>query len=180
MPDFTTKDSGEREQFQTGAQRDTRSGKGRFDLLPAFALEREAQLLERGAEKYDPRNWEQGFPFSRCLDSAFRHLTQYVQGDDSEDHLAAVRFNVGCIMHFEEMIRRVRMNPALNDLPNYRAIEPAGVPPDVLRAAWAKFGDHKRDCFSFALNEVGEDHHCDCGFDDIVAAIAATEPSETP
>lgn len=32
------KDSGKREEFATGSRRDTREGKGRFDLLPPFAI----------------------------------------------------------------------------------------------------------------------------------------------
>ena len=32
---YVTKDSGQREEFATGSQRDSRDGKGRFDLLPA-------------------------------------------------------------------------------------------------------------------------------------------------
>lgn len=125
--DFTTKDSGEREMFSTGAHRDTRSGKGRFDLLPVFALERDACLLERGAEKYDARNWEQGFQFSRCLDSAIRHLVLHLQGESVEDHLAAARFNIACVMHYEEMIHRGLMDSALNDLPNYSPVLPSTV-----------------------------------------------------
>lgn len=125
---FVTKDSGVREPFDTGAQRDTRKGKGRFDLLPVYVLERDAGLLERGAAKYGDRNWEMGFPFSRCLDSAIRHIAQYIQGDRSEDHLAAARFNIGCVMHFEEMIRQGTLNPALDDLPNYGPVLPSKVP----------------------------------------------------
>lgn len=34
MADFETKDSGKREEFATGSRRDTREGKGRFDLIP--------------------------------------------------------------------------------------------------------------------------------------------------
>ncbi len=41
------KDSGAREQFPTGARRDTREGKGRYDLLPPFAIEEMAKILGR-------------------------------------------------------------------------------------------------------------------------------------
>lgn len=37
-PTFITKDSGQREAFSTGSQRDSREGKGRYDLLPANVL----------------------------------------------------------------------------------------------------------------------------------------------
>lgn len=113
--EYRTKDSGQREEYPTGARRDIRTGKGRYDLLPMRALRRDAQLLERGAVKYGDRNWEQGMPFSRFLDSAMRHLCQYAMGMRDEDHLAAVRFNVGAIMEFEEV------RPDLDDLTGCRA-----------------------------------------------------------
>jgi hypothetical protein len=102
MRRFITKDSGQREDFPSGMVRDTREGKGRYDLVSPFALRRIAQLYERGAEKYAARNWEKGAPFCRFLDSANRHLQQYLMGETSEDHLAAVAWNVMAIMHFEE------------------------------------------------------------------------------
>ena len=95
-------DSGERRQFPTGAVRDRSRGKGRFDLIEPELLFRLARHYEAGAIKYDDRNWEKGIPISCFVDSAFRHLTKYLQGGCAdEDHLAAVLWNVGCIMRFE-------------------------------------------------------------------------------
>ena len=99
---YETLDSGEREEFTTGMIRDSREGKGRYDLLPVRALRRDALLYERGAQKYLDRNWEAGAPFCRFADSALRHLCQWLEGDDVEDHLAAVRFNIGAIMELQE------------------------------------------------------------------------------
>lgn len=115
---FVTKDSGKREEFASGMVRDTREGKGRFDLISPFALRRLAGLYERGARKYKPRNWEQGAPFSRFLDSAARHLNQYMTGETDEDHLAAVVWNICAVMHFEELGR-----VDLDDRPDYRGAE---------------------------------------------------------
>ena len=64
MTDFVTKDSGERRQFNTGAQRDVVTDKGRYDLISPIMIERLAKLLQRGAEKYNDRNWEKGMPLS--------------------------------------------------------------------------------------------------------------------
>lgn len=99
---FVTKDSGERVKFFTGAVRDVDDGKPRYDLIGLHGLTRLAFLMARGALKYGERNWEKGQPASRYLASAFRHLVQYAMGDRSEDHLAAVAFNVFGIMHVEE------------------------------------------------------------------------------
>jgi hypothetical protein len=106
------------ENFPTGAVRDQRTGKGRFDLLSPHVLTRDALLYEKGAIHYADRNWEKGMPFSRCIDSAMRHLVRWLRGDREEDHLAAVRFNVGAIMHYEEEIQRGRLDPGLDDIPN--------------------------------------------------------------
>lgn len=116
-PTFETKDSGKREEYATGARRDVRTGKGRYDLLPAAALRRYAELLERGAEKYGPRNWEKGIPLGRFLDSALRHLLQLLDGQTDEDHAAAVLFNVGCFVATQEWIAAGRLPAELNDLP---------------------------------------------------------------
>lgn len=40
--DYETKDSGQREEFATGSRRDTREGKGRFDLIPWEVIRRMA------------------------------------------------------------------------------------------------------------------------------------------
>lgn len=128
---FTVLDSGkQRRESSTGCVRDNRVGKGRYDLLPVFALQRDAVLYEKGANKYTARNWEKGQLFSWCLDSALRHITQRLRGDRAEDHVAAARFHLASIMHYEEMIERGVLPPGLNDLPTY---EPAGAPPDAMK-----------------------------------------------
>ena len=102
MADFKIKDSGKRQQFDTGAQRDSED-KSRPDLVSAHALWRVGVHLKKGAEKYGERNWEKGMPKERFYASAYRHMLQYQQGDKTEDHLAAVIFNIQAIMHFEEV-----------------------------------------------------------------------------
>jgi hypothetical protein len=121
---FVMKDSGVHEEFPTGSRRDTRQGKGRFDLLSPFVMTRDAVLLERGALKYGERNWEKGQPVSRFLDSAMRHIQRYMMGDRDEDHLAAARWNIGAIMHMEEMVERGLLPAELFDLPNWSPLPP--------------------------------------------------------
>jgi hypothetical protein len=106
-------------EYQTGSKRDNREGKGRFDLLSPFVMARDARHMENGAKKYGDRNWEKGQPLSAYLDSAMRHLSKFHMGCSAEDHLAAARWNIGCIMHTMEMIERGVLPKELNDLPNY-------------------------------------------------------------
>lgn len=115
MPDFVTADSGEREEFDTGSRRDSREGKGRYDLLPPEAIRRLAQLYERGAAKYGDRNWEKGQPVSRFLDSALRHLFCYLEGESTEDHLAAVAWNAFGAIVTEERARAGTLPAELAD-----------------------------------------------------------------
>ena len=101
---FITKDSGERAEFASGMVRDTDKGKARFDLLVADGvpykdqfLTRCAELMMRGAEKYNDRNWEKANSaeeVARMKSSAFRHFMQWFCGETDEDHAAAVIFNI--------------------------------------------------------------------------------------
>lgn len=99
----------------TGAHRDTRTGKGRYDLLPPEALHAWARRLEDGASKYGDRNWEKGMNLSWFLDSGMRHLTQLLAGDESEDHAAAVLFNIGSFIAGRERISRGDWPEELDD-----------------------------------------------------------------
>jgi|ERR1035437_2110461 hypothetical protein len=94
---FTTKDSGEREQFQSGMVRDTQSGKPRYDLIDRAFLKRWAGLMARGAVKYGEENWRQAASeaeLKRFQASAVRHMFQWLDGDTTEDHAVAVAFNL--------------------------------------------------------------------------------------
>ncbi len=119
MSDYVTKDSGARQEFSTGSVRDSREGKGRYDLISPYALARLAGVYERGAKKYADRNWEKGQPQSRFLDSAMRHLQAYLMGHRDEDHLAQSAWNIFALIHQEEMIRRGLKPGTLDDLPHY-------------------------------------------------------------
>jgi len=101
---YITKDSGSRAQFDSGMQRDTEEGKARFDLTIPLGvpydkqlITRFANLMARGAEKYDARNWEKAngqAELDRYYSSAYRHFMQWITGETDEDHAAAVLFNI--------------------------------------------------------------------------------------
>lgn len=97
-------DGGNREHFADGGMREPSSGKGRFDLLSPVMMIRLAQHYENGAAKYETRNWEKGLPMSRCFDSCIRHLYRWLEGDNSEDHLAAAIWNIAALMHYEKYL----------------------------------------------------------------------------
>lgn len=119
------KDSGTREQFNTGAVRDAAEGKGRFDLLPFYGLRIVAQQMEAGAKKYSERNWEKGMPLSRFSNSADNHLHKFIAGFDDEPHLAAAIWNLLCLAEGQERIRRGLWPVEFDDLPHtYTGQEP--------------------------------------------------------
>lgn len=97
----TVPSSGDKRSWESGAVRDSASGKPRPDLIPTKALLRWGQRMADGAEHYGARNWEQGIPSSCFLESAWRHLVQWSDGDRTEDHLSAVLFNIGAIIFNE-------------------------------------------------------------------------------
>ena len=95
---FITKDSGQRQEFSTGMKRDTSTDKIRYDLVDMPMLKRWAELMTRGAIKYGINNWKKAATqeeFDRFRESAFRHfMTWFLNEDTSEDHGAAIFFNV--------------------------------------------------------------------------------------
>ena len=103
---YTIKDSGKRKKFKSGAVRDLEEGKILWSLLPFEALRRVAILYTKGAKKYSPNNWKKGIPTERFFSSALRHLMQYKLGENEEDHLSSVIFNILGIIYNEEKGRK--------------------------------------------------------------------------
>lgn len=95
---YVTKDSGERESYDSGMVRDVQRGKPRFDLIPDDCLYRLANLYARGSEKYGDRNWELADSkeeLERFKASAFRHFMAWKSGQDTgEDEAIAAVWNI--------------------------------------------------------------------------------------
>ncbi len=101
---YITKDSGNRQSYDSGMVRDTQAGKPTFHFLLTAEqpyedqfLTRWAQLMERGASKYGERNWEHASSkeeLERFKASALRHFMQWYTGESDEDHSAATAFNI--------------------------------------------------------------------------------------
>jgi hypothetical protein len=107
------KDSGARDEFETGARRDTQDNKPRYGLIPPYPLYRLAMHYTNGANKYGENNWTKGMPMSRTWESLERHVQSYKEGDMSEDHLAAIAWNAFALMWYGERM------PETNDLAEY-------------------------------------------------------------
>ncbi len=172
LKEFIVEDTGKREEHSTGAVRNVRKGKGRFDLATPVADRRVAKVYESGAEVYSARNWEKGMPFSRFLDSAQRHINDYKmialykrEGrpleslppdvNPNEDHIAQADWNLRALMHMEEI------HPELDDM-NVKSPEiigaaqskTAGNTPPVTADGGPRYGPMKTEFASGAINRA--------------------------
>lgn len=114
---FIVKDSGAREEFDTGSVRDTRKGKGRYDLIPTM-VERELAIhYEQGAEKYGDHNWKKGQPLMRYIGSAKSHINALVAGENTENHAIAGMWNLAAYRWTLNEIENGRLPASLDDRP---------------------------------------------------------------
>jgi len=114
---FKIRDSGKRQEFETGSRRDTREGKGRFDLIPTQPLRELAQHYEAGSLKYGDDNWKKGQPLMRYVDSAMRHLNALVAGEPTENHAIAAAWNMFAYRWTLNEIEHGRLPLELDDRP---------------------------------------------------------------
>ena len=111
---YITKDSGKRQNYDSGMRRDLQDNKPMFDLIIPLnqkfdhtLLYRWAMLMERGIKKYGFRNWEKANSveeLARFKSSAFRHLIQALSGEDDEDHFSAICFNLNSIVYLMDKL----------------------------------------------------------------------------
>ena len=104
---FVTKDSGKRKEFKSGMVRDINDDKPMYTLVYLPMFKRWAELMTRGAGKYGRHNWKLASgqeELERFQDSALRHMMQWLEGDESEDHAAAIYFNVAGVEYIKDKI----------------------------------------------------------------------------
>ena len=142
-------DSGERKTSGTGAQTDPSHANAAMELLSPYSLWQLSTWLGKGAEKYAPRNWEKGIPFSVCIGKLMRHLAEYEMGKTDEPHLDAIGFWWHALTHYESMIALGKLPASLNDLPQYekKFICPTG---------WVIGTDNYTDCGWYVETDTAE------------------------
>ena len=59
-------------------------GKPKWSLVPQSALIPMVQVLEYGATKYDPFNWQKGLSITETCESLKRHLDAFMEGEDDD------------------------------------------------------------------------------------------------
>lgn len=87
--------------FENGASRSHHAPM--YELIPKAAVDRLAQRLELGASIHGPNNWRKGGEefITQTKRHLVEHLLNYLEGDTSDDHLAAVICNAAFLCHFE-------------------------------------------------------------------------------
>lgn len=120
-------------------------GKTRMDFLPPFATEQMAKVFTKGSEKYAPRNWEKGMPWTTVLASLKRHLLDWEKGEDVDPEdgqllMAKVMTNAAFLTEY------YKIYPQGDDRPHsYLSVPKIGldiddVLADFIPAFGAKFG----------------------------------------
>lgn len=89
-------------EFETGAKRDSNYNKPFIHNLRGYTRQRFGYLTNLGARNYGDGNFLKGIPTPVALESLDRHLAAYMEGDRSEDHLAAIMFGAQLCMLNEQ------------------------------------------------------------------------------
>jgi hypothetical protein len=72
-----------------------------WHLAPWDAIAAIVKVLMFGANRYGPRNWEQGFDWSRLYSATLRHLTAWWQGESNDaDTGYSHLWHAGCCILF--------------------------------------------------------------------------------
>jgi len=119
------KDSGKRVQLGGGMVRDTEEGKTDYSLVfDGPMLDRWAEHMTAGADKYEPRNWMLVLSASReeieaardrAIRSFLRHARQWLRGDSDEDHAAAAFFNINMAEAYKaELVNRAELERSVD------------------------------------------------------------------
>jgi hypothetical protein len=149
-PNVNFKKTAEAEtQYSTGAQRDSRVGKGAFHWMPwdaLFCVSRIYELGNKGRSKTgdgNDRNWENGMPLIDLLQSAINHITAHIAGDRSEPHISQAIWNLLNYIQTSIWVILGFRSKELNKLPNHRANwKPGDQPPSPLspqEIEWLQF-----------------------------------------
>lgn len=77
------------------------AGKIPMDLLSPWFLLGISEVLQFGAEKYEPYNWAKGIKYSRVYSAMQRHMWAFWRGEDLDDETGMPHlWHAGCCLMF--------------------------------------------------------------------------------
>jgi len=84
------------------------TSKPRLSLAPPHSLEAIIAVMEYGAKKYGVNNWKGGMAYSRCFNSAFRHMWAWWRGEDNDPesglpHIAHAICGLAFLLDWQKM-----------------------------------------------------------------------------
>jgi hypothetical protein len=79
--------------------------KARYDLVSPFGLRRLALRYGLGAAVHGDHNWRRGQPYSVVVKHMMEHLALFMQGDDTDDNMAAIAWGAFAIMEYDTLGR---------------------------------------------------------------------------
>lgn len=99
----------------TGGQKGVKEE--RYDLIPAEPLRMLAVLYGRGANKYEERNWEKGFEWSKAFGAMMRHAWAFWRGEDIDEEMQLPHL-ICAVFHAFAMVEFMTKHPSFDDRPN--------------------------------------------------------------
>jgi hypothetical protein len=77
------------------------TGKLPWHLVPFDSVEAIGKVLQFGAQKYEPRNWEKGMPWSRVFSALMRHMVAWQNGEAKDPETGYSHlWHAGCCILF--------------------------------------------------------------------------------
>ena len=103
-------------------------GKNRLDLIPPEWITALGEVLTKGANKYEDRNWEKGMDWSKCYASLLRHAVAFWDGEDCDPetglpHPAHVAWNALALLTY------MSTHPDEDDRPSSTVLDRWGAKP---------------------------------------------------
>lgn len=99
-----------------------------YSLIPPEPQGEVARVFQIGADKYEPRGWEKGLPWSDVVDRIHKHLGRWMRGEkydleDGQHNLASVAWAALVLMEFE------KTHPECDDIHASTEVRPGIVAP---------------------------------------------------
>jgi hypothetical protein len=158
LTELGLKDSGAREEFQSGSLRDKQEGKGAFHLVPSWVVWLVSRIYEEGAIKYAPRNWELGQPLSQYIKSTENHLAKLKVGLRDEPHASQIIWNMIGYIYTATLCKLGLRPKELSDMTDQ--LSPS---PQTLAEPLSSF--EYRSLETFFGRKIEDDERTPCGFE---------------